>query len=192
MPDELQTRIEKFEVLAHHEFQNAAPTIGMGEDAFGLFYDRTARRLWAYLQRASGDRDLTDDLLQESYCRMLSANLPTMDEAESKCYLFRVATNLLRDRWRRRQIVNRLAAPAEAVEVDLESRADTRRAFEQLRPRERQLLWLAYVEGSSHKDIAGITGLRVGSIRLLLFRARRKLAAALRLHHAHQSGKKDV
>jgi len=184
MPDELQTRIEKLEVLAHHDFQTAAPTIGMNEDAFGLFYDRTARRLWAYLQRVSGDRDLTDDLLQESYCRMLSAKLPAMDEAESKRYLFRIATNLLRDRWRRSQMVNRFTTPAEVRDVDLESRADTRRAFEQLKPRERQLLWLAYVEGSSHQDIAGITGLRVGSIRLLLFRARRKLAAALRLHHA--------
>jgi RNA polymerase sigma factor (sigma-70 family) len=49
-------------------------------------------------------------------------------------------------------------------------------AFQRLKPRERQLLWLAYVEGSSHKEIADCTGLRAGSIRLLLFRARRKLA----------------
>jgi len=51
-----------------------------------------------------------------------------------------------------------------------------RQAFQRLKPRERQLLWLAYVEGSSHKEIADCTGLRAGSIRLLLFRARRKLA----------------
>ena len=123
---------------------------------------------------------------------MLSANLPAMEEAESKSYLFRIATNLLRDRWRRGQVANRFTAPAESYEEALESRIDVRRAFEQLKTRERQLLWLAYVEGSSHEDIGGITGLRVGSIRLLLFRARKKLAAALRVERTQGSGKDDV
>jgi RNA polymerase sigma-70 factor (ECF subfamily) len=51
-----------------------------------------------------------------------------------------------------------------------------RQAFRRLKDRERQLLWLAYVEGASHKEIADSTGLKAGSVRLLLFRARRKLA----------------
>jgi RNA polymerase sigma-70 factor (ECF subfamily) len=49
-----------------------------------------------------------------------------------------------------------------------------------MRPRERQLLWLAYAEGYSHREIASITGLASASIRLLLFRARRKIARLLR------------
>jgi RNA polymerase sigma-70 factor (ECF subfamily) len=49
-----------------------------------------------------------------------------------------------------------------------------------MRPRERQLLWLAYAEGASHSEIAKITGLGATSIRLLLFRARRKMARLLR------------
>jgi RNA polymerase sigma-70 factor (ECF subfamily) len=54
-----------------------------------------------------------------------------------------------------------------------------RHAFGQLKPRERQLLWLAYVEGSSHKEIAEAMRLRTGSVRLLLFRARRRLAGLI-------------
>jgi RNA polymerase sigma-70 factor (ECF subfamily) len=193
MPDECQTRREKWEILDHATISRPRPqTIGMEEDAFAVFYDRTARSLWAYLLRVSSDRDSADDLLQESYCRMLSANLPAMDEAERKSYLFRIATNLLRDRWRRGQVANRFTAPPESYEETLESRIDVRRAFRQLKARERQLLWLAYVEGSSHEDIGGITGLRVGSIRLLLFRARKKLAAALRLRRTQGTGKEDV
>lgn len=193
MPDECQTRSEKLGVLDRVTISRPRPqTIGMNEGAFGVFYDRTARSLWAYLLRVVGDRDSADDLLQESYCRMLSANLPAMDEAERKSYLFRIATNLLHDRWRRGQVANRLTAPAATYEENLESRTDVRRAFEQLKPRERQLLWLAYVEGSSHEDIGGITGLRVSSIRLLLFRARKRLAAALHLHRTTRSGKEDV
>jgi RNA polymerase sigma-70 factor (ECF subfamily) len=49
----------------------------------------------------------------------------------------------------------------------------------QLKPRERDLLWLAYAQGSSHQEIADSLGLRTASIKLLLFRARRKLAGLL-------------
>jgi RNA polymerase sigma-70 factor (ECF subfamily) len=52
-------------------------------------------------------------------------------------------------------------------------------ALRQMRPRERQLLWLAHAEGYSHREIAEITGLGSASIRLLLFRARRKIAKLL-------------
>jgi DNA-directed RNA polymerase specialized sigma24 family protein len=48
-----------------------------------------------------------------------------------------------------------------------------------MRPRERQLLWLAHAEGYSHREIAEVTGLGSASIRLLLFRARRKIARLL-------------
>jgi RNA polymerase sigma-70 factor (ECF subfamily) len=50
----------------------------------------------------------------------------------------------------------------------------------ELTPRERQLLWLAYVEGMSHGEIAAAVGLKSGSIRPLLFRARRRMAEVLR------------
>jgi RNA polymerase sigma-70 factor (ECF subfamily) len=53
-------------------------------------------------------------------------------------------------------------------------------AMARMRPRDRQILWLAHAEGYSHREIAQITGLRAASIRLLLFRARRKIARLLR------------
>jgi RNA polymerase sigma-70 factor (ECF subfamily) len=46
------------------------------------------------------------------------------------------------------------------------------------------MLWLAYAEGSTHQEIADTLGLRAGGIRVLLFRARRKLAALLTLRVA--------
>jgi RNA polymerase sigma-70 factor (ECF subfamily) len=48
-----------------------------------------------------------------------------------------------------------------------------------MRPRDRQILWLAHAEGYSHREIAQVTGLASASIRLLLFRARRKIARLL-------------
>lgn len=151
-------------------------------EAFRVFYTRTNRPLWAYLLRVSGRRDVADDLLQESYCRFLTAKLPEMDQAESRSYLFVIATNLLRDRWRRREVPERVGTADRSSEDDPEMRTDVRRALERLKPRERQLLWLAHVEGFDHEEIARLTGLRVASIRVLLFRARRELAGVLQEH----------
>src|SRR5260370_21453272 len=162
----------------------------VNRDAFRDFYNRTNRPLWAYLLRISGRRDVADDLLQESYCRFLAAKLPEMDAAESRSYLFRIATNLLRDRWRRREVSDTVNTTGQSCEDDPETRTDVRRAFEQLKPRERQLLWLAHVEGFDHREIARLTGLKLASVRVLLFRARAELAGALR--ERSQNGKRSV
>jgi RNA polymerase sigma-70 factor (ECF subfamily) len=57
---------------------------------------------------------------------------------------------------------------------------DVRRALATLKPRERALLWLAYAHGASHREIADVLGVKPASIKLLLFRARKKLAGLLR------------
>lgn len=161
---------------------NAGDRPSVNQDDFRVFYGRTNRGLWAYLLRVSGRRDVADDLLQESYCRFLAARLPEMDAAESRSYLFRIATNLLHDQWRERdKQVSAMVCPVDqSCDDDQETRTDVRRCFERLKPRQRQLLWLAHVEGFDHKEIARLTGLRVASVRVLLFRARAQLAAALR------------
>src|SRR5215468_7513899 len=91
-------------------FSNAADRPSVNQDDFRVFYGRTSRPLWAYLLRVSGRHDIADDLLQESYCRFLTAKLPQMDAVESRSYLFRIATNLLRDRGRSREVSNTVSA----------------------------------------------------------------------------------
>jgi RNA polymerase sigma-70 factor, ECF subfamily len=158
----------------------------MDEQAFRIFYERTSRALWAYLSRLSGDRTLAEDMVQESYYRFLRADLKSSDEAYQKNFLFRIATNLARDHWRRapRYAINVEAAEnlpsGDRTAEHVQQSSDLGRALAQLKPRERELLWLAYVEGSSHDEIAEVCGLRSKSIRLLLFRARRRIAEILR------------
>jgi RNA polymerase sigma-70 factor (ECF subfamily) len=159
----------------------------MDEQTFRLFYEKTARSLGSYLARLCNDVTLAEDLVQESYYRFLRADLKSGDEAYQKNYLYRIGTNLARDHWRRwpqREKVE-LEATAELRSDDrtaehVQQRADLGKALQKLKPREREILWLAYVEGSSHKEIAEVVGLRAGSIRLLLFRARRKMAELIR------------
>jgi RNA polymerase sigma-70 factor, ECF subfamily len=167
----------------------AIETFRMDEDTFRAFYDRTAPSVWAYLSRITGDRSLADDLLQESYYRFLRAGRSFTSDAHRRNYLFRIATNLAHDRYRRRRGIVNVPVPAEHepaalvdghdVAGDAERRTDLGRAMAQLKLRERELLWLAYGHGASHEEIAESLGLRKSSIKMLLFRARRRLAAVL-------------
>jgi RNA polymerase sigma-70 factor (ECF subfamily) len=165
-------------------------TFQMDEDAFRLFYDRTSRPVWAYLSRMSGDARLADDLLQEAYYRFLRANVSHESEAHRRNYLFRIATNLVRDMRRRPRLDEHRTGNGvdEMDHADPQSadaangavrRLDLARSMARLKPRERDLLWLAYAQGSSHKEIADMLGLKAASIKLLLFRARRRLAGLL-------------
>ena len=167
----------------------AVEALQMDEDTFRAFYDRTARQVWAYLARITGDRTLADDLLQESYYRFLRAERAFDNESHRRNYLFRIATNLAHDRHRRGRVAVTVPLPEENapgalsdgrdLAAETERRTDLARAMATLKPREREMLWLAYAQGSSHEEIAEALGLRRSSIKILLFRARRRLASAL-------------
>jgi RNA polymerase sigma-70 factor (ECF subfamily) len=171
----------------------------MDEEAFRGFYDRNARGVWAYLSRVTGDRQLADDLLQEAFYRFLRAasNGPAdQDRFDSEAHrrnsLYKIATNLATDA--RRRSFTRPAAVVTGDDVerltdarkmggdhgsDVARKTDVDRAMAQLRPRDRAMLWMAYAEGASHDEIAGAIGVRASSMKLLLFRARRRMAELL-------------
>jgi len=158
-------------------------SVGMDEATFNAFYGRTARPLRGYLLRCLGDPALADDLVQETYLRLLRSDLETDDETYRRNYLFRIATNLVRDHFRKRRPERPLpkegrATPSHQQAVGL--RSDVARALTELAPRDRQMLWLAYVEGSSHAEIAESLGLRTASLKSMLFRARARLAERFR------------
>lgn len=173
---------------------NALPKAGAHQEAleprllteaeFEGFHARTSQPLWAYLRRISGDPALADDVLQESYLRLLRhPPSPERDERERKAYLFQIATNLMRDRWRARErersalerLLSFWSPRPERSGLSLDMGA----ALDRLPPRDRALLWLAHVEGYDHREIAKVLGLQEGSVRVILFRARKKLEREL-------------
>lgn len=169
--------------------EDAEVAFEMDEDSFRAFYERTARPLWVYLSRISGDRQVADDLLQEAYYRLLRVRQSWDSESHRRAYLFRIATNLVRDRYRRSHFEPvalpepdsaLMASRDESVADVMVRRTDLQRAMARLKPRERALLWLAYAHEHPHSEIAATLGVRTGSVKLLLFRARRRLAHILR------------
>jgi RNA polymerase sigma-70 factor (ECF subfamily) len=153
-------------------------------DAFCAFYNATSRGLKKYLLSILHDADRADDVLQESYLRMLKIR-NKMDERHRKNYLYTVA--------RRLALSERASAMREAGTFDwtlletacadeVAARDEVRQLLKQVTDRQRELLWLAYVEQFSHAEIAEIIGVKNESVRPMLARARCEFAAVLRVH----------
>ena len=161
----------------------------MDEEAFRAFYDRTARSLWNYLSRMTCDPQVADDLLQESYYRFLRTRGHWESESHRRAYLFQIATNLVRDG---------RGAPGDGTPCRCPTTIRAlfpRLAATSLRPASGAPIcvgrWIACDRASGrcsgwrmprampHTEIAHTLGVKTGSVKLLLFRARRKLAGIL-------------
>jgi RNA polymerase sigma-70 factor (ECF subfamily) len=158
---------------------------------FESFYLRTARTLHGYLCRLTGDPATADEILQETYIRML--NVPALEEIARRAYLYKTATNLLRDRWRKAKREKKwweLSTVTEHVHQNFNLPLDMAAVFDALSVEERAILWLAHVEELSHREIAGVLGVKEKSVRVMVFRAREKARAMLQaagFKGAHES-----
>ena len=146
----------------------------LNEARFTAFHAQHARDLWAYAYRVTGDAADAEDIVQEAFLRLLRAGPETDDEEQLRKFVFRVAGNLMVDRWRRAR-TGRERSRDRAHVPPREADDDVAKTFRELTPRERALLWLAYVEEESHQAIAESLGVGRGSIKVLLFRAKKRL-----------------
>lgn len=152
-------------------------------DGFESYYQRTYPRLWRYLRRLAPDAAGASDLAQESFVRLLGSKRVALPEQERTAYLFTIATNLARRGWKdlQRDAERRSDVETDDTRTDgVVAGIDVTRALDTLSARERSIVWLAYAEGHDHRTIAGMVGVREGSIKVLLHRARKKLLAILR------------
>ena len=165
----------------------AVETLQMDEDTFRAFYDRTARPVWVYLARITGDRAIADDLLQESYYRFLRAERSFASESHRRNYLYRIATNLCMDQLRRRKLIRwepweafvSLFHPKQVARdnperdaLRQESRELVHRVLQELPPRYRICLVLREYHGMSCEEIGDVIGSSRSAVKSLLFRAR--------------------
>jgi RNA polymerase sigma-70 factor (ECF subfamily) len=158
----------------------------LDERRFHDLYARTAAPLRAYIVRTLGSAAHADDVLQETYLRLLRSPLPTHDPDELRAYAYRIASNLVVDHWRSLRRVSDVAVPdGPAVSRDPSLRLDIGRVFARLTPRERQLVWLAHVEGAAHEEIAsaGRAGIHAWW-RAMMFRRANRLDDTLTVTRA--------
>ena len=149
------------------------------EHALGEFYQRHVRSVWKYVYRVTNNAADADDIAQEAFLRLFQAELAPSDDEGLRRYVFRIAGNLIADRWRKQVRDDRHSALHQGPESAARD-LDVARIFSELKPRERALLWLAYVEGDTHADIAASLRLGRDSVKVMLSRARGRLRDLLK------------
>jgi len=161
---------------------------------FDAFFDDVFPSLFRYCMRLTGDADTAEDVAQEAFVRFVRDE-PQGPHKALRVWVFKVATHLVRDRYRvsenRRRLLERNPVIPSAMphpEADLERSetvAEVRRALDGLSERDRQLL-LMRGEGFSYKEMAEEVGVSATSIGTLLTRAEKRFVEA----YERQSGER--
>lgn len=145
---------------------------------FSAFYQAYCDKLFAYLMRFTGDYFLSKDIMQEAFARCFERY---RDQA-SPALLFTVARNLLFDNRRRNRNTEALSENHHNAyrdpEHDLLVREEYRAMLgllQRLEATERDLLALVVSSDLTYREIAGITGLTEGNVKVKVHRARLKL-----------------
>jgi RNA polymerase sigma-70 factor, ECF subfamily len=149
--------------------------VGEGDrEAFELLYRRYVRPLFGLALRRLGDRGHAEDAVQEAFAAIWrSASTYRPERGAAGGWLYTVARNAIVDRLRR----NGLATGAELPELvasepgpperaeDAYVSVRVHRALEELQPREREVIELAYWSGMSQSEVADYLGLPLGTVK---------------------------
>ena len=146
---------------------------------YGSFYEQYRDKIFAFLLRRSGDRELSEDLTQESFVRHLKRY---GGSAASPYLLYSIARNALVDHRRARktempmpeEVADHDSGDAESLFLAREQRQRMDAALGLLAERERQLLALA-ASGMRYAQIAAALGLNEANVKVLVHRARVRL-----------------
>lgn len=154
------------------------------------FYENYSRSFWFYIYKICGDEPTADDIFQESFYKFLKAKINFQNEKHMQAYLYRIAYRLIIDRMRRIKVEKKAFEEEQRTYMsDIQKQGsqskiffslDMEKTFKKLKPKERMLLWLAYVEGYSYGEIAEMTETKENSLKVQIFRAREKLGKILK------------
>lgn len=132
--------------------------------AFDQFYRQHSRRLWRFLRFRGVTEDAAYDLVAEAFLRFVQ--VVCKDLRSPLALLYRIATNLKIDQWRRSQHEavsgNPDTAPAYS---EPEEQVFLRRLVSRLPESEQNLLLMRYWIGLTHKEIAEVTDQPAGTVR---------------------------
>jgi RNA polymerase sigma-70 factor (ECF subfamily) len=161
----------------------------MRHEDFDRLYNEHAGPLLGFLVYRTGDRPLAEDLLADTFERVLRARRPfDRRKASEKTWLYTIALNLLRDHARRSaagsRALERVAVgerqPAEEHEFDdVEQRDSLHRALATLSPEEREAIALRFGADLTVPEIAKLKHEKLTTIEGRVYRALRKLKREL-------------
>jgi RNA polymerase sigma-70 factor (ECF subfamily) len=172
------------------------------EPAYRELIRRYERPVFSLVFRMVRDRELAEDLAQETFIKVLNNIDRYVPEFKFSSWLFKIANNLAIDHLRRRQLPTismhgapdatttsrieattfEIASDGESALEELESRelgTAIEKAIAALRPEYRSCIMLRHVEGRSYEEIAATLDLPLGTVKTYIHRARHELRKAL-------------
>jgi RNA polymerase sigma-70 factor (ECF subfamily) len=194
--------VRRPELAARTDQEIVALARGGEEAAYRELVRRYERPLFSLLYRMVRDRELAEDLAQETFVKALNAIESYRPEFKFSSWIFKIANNAAIDHLRRReldtlslqgsphaetpeaveatalQIGDRQESPLEEVEAR-ELGGEIEAAIARLRPEYRSCILLRHVEGRAYEEIAEILGLPLGTVKTYIHRARNELRREL-------------
>jgi RNA polymerase sigma factor (sigma-70 family) len=162
---------------------------GIGAEAFERLYNEHAERLLGFLTYQTGDRALAEDIVADTFERVLTTRSGWQGRSGEKTWLYSIAMNRLRDLARRRGAEGRAVERVAASEIaggssageDLGAVADRdllQRGLQTLPEEERAVVALRFGGDLSLREIADLLGERQTAVEGRLYRALRRLRDA--------------
>jgi RNA polymerase sigma-70 factor (ECF subfamily) len=168
------------------------------EAAYRELIRRYERPVFSLILRMVRDRQLAEDLAQETFIKALNAIASYRPEFKFSSWIFKIANNAAIDHLRRRELDTLSidgaphATSAEDIEAtalqvgdkgetplaELEARelgTAIERAIGRLRPEYRSCIMLRHVEGMAYEEIAQLLDLPLGTVKTYIHRARHEL-----------------
>lgn len=132
------------------------------------------REIFMYLYRTLGNRQLAEDLAQETFLRACSSALRFRGESSPRTWLFVIARRTLADHFRRRAPEVLLAEPADeaAIVPDHAQRLAVEEALATLPLLLREAVVLCDVLGFAPAEAAELAAVTPNAFRVRLHRAR--------------------
>ncbi len=172
------------------------------EPAYRELIRRYERPVFSLVYRMVRDRELSEDLTQDTFIKVLTHIEKYRSEFKFSSWLFKIANNVAIDFLRRRQLDTvsmdgsphaSTAAEVEASSFEIADDAESpldelaarelgtaiEQAIAKLRPEYRNCIMLRHVEGRSYEEIAATLDLPLGTVKTYIHRARHQLREAL-------------
>lgn len=153
-------------------------------DALTKLYGEIARPLIGYAMSFTGDIHSAEDIVSETFVRA-TEHCIVRNSMPARAWFYKVARNIALDRLKRKgrsdlcelpEVIDGSdASNPEAAALREEDARELMKAVDKLPELYRTVLMLREYNGFSYTEIAVVTGVSLDNVKVLLFRAKRKL-----------------
>lgn len=185
----VRTDNRRAETLMNSSTELLARVRSGDEDAFRQIFDRYARPVISFIYDMVGQRDLAEELAQETFVRAYKGIQSLRDDTKLSTWLFGIAKNVaresLRSRWRTdskvemeddgvMQLSDTELLPDDQL-INKELNAVIQEALSKLDADKREVFTLKVFQQRSYEEIAEITGFSIPKLKTDLHRARAEM-----------------